>query len=56
MNIPSSIPAKPKKLILELKCESTRHAQGMRMILKEVLSEYGYYKKDWKFEVEKEGR
>ena len=44
---------KPTTLKLELKCENSRTAKGMRQIIGEVLREYKYKRKDYIFELEK---
>lgn len=45
----------PKTLTLKLKCESSKDASGLRMILAEVLREYKYKKKDFEFKITKGG-
>ena len=51
VNLPASTPAKPKKLLLELKCQSNNHAMGMRQVLREILFEYKYHNKDFEFKI-----
>lgn len=50
MNIAITQPRRNSKtLTLKLRCKSGQDARGLRMILAEVLRDYKYKQRDWKF-------
>lgn len=46
------VKSKPQPLILKLRCESGKEAEGMRQVIIETLREFRYKRENWSFRIE----